>query len=150
MKHGHIIEEVRCNRWGWHLASLMKEEQRSKWFRLCPHATFCWCRRVQRRAMAHLHSTATKMVHCAALGVGTASPPGAEVLPPPGGAGAHKGPLERQLTGKKGSLRAQHMQLKGHLAGLLKGKLEGRTAVVVGSHPSATAALLSAVPSRLL
>ncbi len=102
--------------------------------------------------MAHLHSTATLLVHCVALGVWAANPPGAEVLPPPGGAEAHEGPLERQLTGKKGkkgSPRAQHMQPKGHLAGLLKGKLKGRTAVVVGSHPGATAALLSAVPSKL-
>ncbi len=102
--------------------------------------------------MAHLHSTATLLVHCAALGVGAASPPGAEVLPPPVGAEAHKGPLERQLTGKKGkkgSPKAQHMQPKGHLAGLLKGKLKGRTAVVGGSHPGATAVLLSAVPSKL-
>jgi len=41
------------------------------------------------------------------------------------------------------------MQPKGHLAGLLKGKLKGRTAVVVGSRPGVTAALLSAVPGRL-
>lgn len=96
--------------------------------------------------MAHLRSTATLPVHCAALGVGAASPPGAEVLPRLGGAEAHKGPLERQLTGKS---KVQHMLLKGHLAGLLKGKLKGCTAVVVASHPGATAALLSAVPSKL-
>ncbi len=99
--------------------------------------------------MDHPHGTATLLVHCAALGVASASPPGAEVQLPPGGAEAHEGPLERQLTGKQGSPRVQHMPPKGHLAGLLKGKLKSSTALVVGTHPGATAALLSAVPSRL-
>lgn len=141
----------RCNRWCQRLAtSMCRGPDSENSFRLCTHATFFWCRRTQRRTKAHLHSTAKLLMHCAALEVEDASPPRAELLPPPGRAEAHKGPLERQLTGKKRSPRAQHMQPKGHLAGLVKGKLKGRAAVAVGSHPGVTAALLSTVPSRLL